>query len=236
LGSTAKATIRIEEPNMRTHPFDPILLAIPALALMNGAANALTPTLEVQAGPFASMPTTNGSISLEGLTVNGVPVVGSIEAPELQVNGDVTLAAFIPFNVDSTEYNVGLGSGKASFSASISGTLAPQTSLDWSVYYDPMNTPDGMAMLVASNSLFNPTSSFTLGFLAPLVSISGPVDGPFSLTEVLTISGPSGAEVRFNSSVSATVPEASTWAMMLMGFAGCGLIFRQARRREIGGV
>ena len=70
----------------------------------------------------------------------------------------------------------------------------------------------------------------------PLVTISGPVEGPFSLTEVLTISGPSGAEVSFDSSVSATVPEASTWAMMLMGFAGCGLIFRQARRREIGGV
>ena len=124
---------------MRMRPFDPILLAIPALALMNGAANALAPTLEVQAGPVASMPITNGSISFDGLTVNGVPVVGSIEAPELQVNGDVTLAAFIPLNVDLTEYNVGLGSGEASFSASISGMLAPQTSLDWSVYYDPTN-------------------------------------------------------------------------------------------------
>jgi len=221
---------------MRTRPFDRILLAMPALALISGAANALTPTLEVQAGLLASMPITTGSISFGGLTVNGVPVVGSIEAPELQVNGSVALAAFIPLDVDSTEYNVGAGSGEASFSASISGTLGPQTSLDWSVYYDPMNDPDGMTTLVASKSLSNPSDILSLGFFVPLVTVSGPVDGPFSLTEVLTISGLSGGEVSFDSSVSATVPEASTWAMMLIGFAGCGLIFRHARTRQIGSV
>jgi hypothetical protein len=102
LGPTERATIQIEEPNMRTRPFDRILLAMPALALISGAANALTPTLEVQAGLLASMPITTGSISFGGLTVNGVPVVGSIEAPELQVNGSVALAAFIPLDVDST--------------------------------------------------------------------------------------------------------------------------------------
>jgi hypothetical protein len=32
--------------------------------------------------------------------------------------------------------------------------------------------------------------------------------------------------------VVAKVPEAPTWAMMLLGFAGCGLILRQAKRRQ----
>ena len=85
---------------MRTHPFYRILLAIPALALISGAANALAPTLEFQDGGAASVPVTSGSISFEGVTVNGLPVVGSIGAPELQVNGSVTLGAFNPLNVD----------------------------------------------------------------------------------------------------------------------------------------
>jgi hypothetical protein len=43
------------------------------------------------------------------------------------------------------------------------------------------------------------------------------IDGPFSLTEVLTIAGPIDRVVSFNSSVVANVPEPSTWAMTLLG-------------------
>lgn len=219
---------------MRTHPFYRILLAIPALALISGAANALAPTLEFEDGGVASVPVTTGSISFGGVTVNGLPVVGSIGAPELQVNGSVTLGAFNPLNVDSSEYNLGGSSGEASFSASISGTIGPGTSLNWSVYYDPLNVPFGEATLLASQDFSDPSSVITLGFFVPSVTVSGPIDGPFSLTELLTISGPSGGAVTFDSSAVAVVPEASTWTMMLMGFAGCGLIFRQARRRRTG--
>ena len=219
---------------MRTHPFYRILLAIPALALISGAANALAPTLEFEDGGVASVPVTTGSISFGGVTVNGLPVVGSIGAPELQVNGSVTFGAFNPLNVDSSEYNLGGSSGEASFSASISGTIGPGTSLNWSVYYDPLNVPFGETTLVASQDFSDPSSVITLGFFVPSVTVSGPIDGPFSLTELLTISGPSGGAVTFDSSAVAVVPEASTWTMMLMGFAGCGLIFRQARRRRTG--
>ena len=177
---------------------------------------------------------TTGTISFVGVTVNSVPVVGSINAPELQVNGSVTLGGvFNPLNVDSTECNLGGSSGEASFAASISGTLEPQTSLDWSVYYDPTNEPLGEATLLFSKGLSNPSSLTPIGFFVPPVTISGPIEGPFSLTEVLTISGPSGGGVTFDSSVIARVPEASTWTMMLMGFVGCSLLFRRTKRRRI---
>jgi hypothetical protein len=216
---------------MRTRPSDGILLASAALALFSGAANALTPTLEFTAGPVASVPVTTGSFSFGGVTVNGVPMVGSIEEPELQVNGSVTLGG--PFNpIESTEYNLGGSSGEASFAASISGTIEPQTSLDWSVYYDPANEPFGEARLLTSRDFANPSSLVTLGFFVAPVAASGPIQGPFSLTEVLSIGGPSGEQVSFNSLVVAKVPEAPTWAMMLLGFAGCGLVLRQAKRRQ----
>ena len=219
---------------MRTRPFDQILLASLALALFSGGANALAPTLQFEEGPVASVPVTTGSFSFGGVTVNGVPLVGSIGEPELQVNGLVTLGGlFNPADVLSTEYNLGGSGGEASFAASISGTIAPLTSLDWSVYYDPANEPFGEAKLLASRDFANPSSLVTLGFFVPPVAASGPTEGPFSLTEVLSIAGPSGEQVSFNSLIVAKVPEASTWAMTLLGFAGCGLVFRQARRRQV---
>jgi hypothetical protein len=219
---------------MRTRPFDRILLASAALTLFSAGANALTPTLQFEEGPLASVPVTTGSFSFGGVTLNGVPLVGSIGEPELQVNGLVTLGGlFNPANVLSTEYNLGGSSGEASFAASISGTIGPQTFIDWSVYYDPANEPFGEARLLASGAFTNPTSLVTLGFFAPPVAASGPIEGPFSLTEVLSIGGPSGEQVSFNSLIVANVPEASTWAMTLLGFAGCGLVFRQARRRQV---
>jgi hypothetical protein len=238
LGSTANERIRIEEPNMRISPFDRILLAIAALALCSGGANALTPTLEFEAGPVASVPVTTGSISLGGVTVIGLPLVGSEEEPELQVNGSsVTLGSlFNPLDVDSTEYNLGGSSGEASFAAAISGTLGPGTSLDWSVYYDPANAPFGDAKLLASDDLKNPSGLVSVGFFVPLQTASGPIEGPFSLTEMLSIGGPPGGQVSFDSSIVAKVPEASTWAMMLIGFAGCGLLFREAKRRQVAPV
>ncbi len=217
---------------MLTRPFDQILLASAVLALFSSAANAVTPTLQFTAGPIASLPITTGSFSFGGVTVEGVPLVGSIEEPELRVNGSVSLGGL--FNpIESTEYNLGGGSGAASFTASISGTLEPLTSLDWSVYYDPANEPFGEARLLASGAFTDPTSLVTLGFFVPPVAASGPIAGPFSLTEVLSIGGPSGEQVSFNSLIVAKVPEAPTWAMMLLGFAGCGLVFRQARRRQV---
>ena len=129
---------------MLTRPFDQILLASAVLALFSGGANAVTPTLQFTAGPVASVPITSGSFSFGGVTVDGVPIVGSIGEPELQVNGLVTLGGlFNPVDVQSTEYNLGGSGGAASFTASISGTLEPLTSLDWSVYYDPANEPFG---------------------------------------------------------------------------------------------
>jgi hypothetical protein len=217
---------------MRTRPFDRILLASAALTLFSAGANALTPTLQFEEGPLASVPVTTVSFSFGGVTLNGVPLVGSIGEPELQVNGLVTLGGL--FNpVQSTEYNLGGSGGEASFAASISGLIEPHTSLDWSVYYDPANEPFGEAKLLASHDFANPSSVVTLGFFLPSVAASGPIEGPFSLTEVLSIAGPSGEQVSFDSLIVANVPEASTWAMTLLGFAACGLVFRQARRRQV---
>ena len=97
---------------MPPRPFGRILLAILALALFGGGADAAVPTLKIQFGTIGSIPITTGSVSYGGVTVNGVPVVGSIEEPELQTNGLLALgAAFNPLDILSTEYDLGGGAG-----------------------------------------------------------------------------------------------------------------------------
>jgi hypothetical protein len=71
--------------------------------------------------------------------------------------------------------------------------------------------------------------------------------GPHSpITESFTYTGASGnlpfiltygeccgppAELQISLPLSSAVPEPSTWAMMLIGFAGLGFAFRQSRRK-----
>jgi hypothetical protein len=61
-------------------------------------------------------------------------------------------------------------------------------------------------------------------------SVSNP--GPFSMTEqaIFTLTPFAQLVNRGQSEVKLTVPEPSTWAMMLLGFAGLGYAgFRKAR-------
>jgi hypothetical protein len=91
---------------MPPRSFGRILLAILALTLFGANADVLS--LKIQVGNIGSIPVTTGSVSYGGVTVNGVPVVGSIEEPELQTNGLLALrAADNPLDILSTEYNLG---------------------------------------------------------------------------------------------------------------------------------
>jgi hypothetical protein len=66
--------------------------------------------------------------------------------------------------------------------------------------------------------LFLPTAiSLSFANVTPAVSINGTSLAPFTSS----VSG----------TFSAAVPEPSTWAMMLLGFAGLGFAFRQSRRK-----
>jgi hypothetical protein len=75
-----------------------------------------------------------------------------------------------------------------------------------------------------------------VGFIAPYMAASGFDDGgngslidttPHTGHEILALGGDTGYQF------SSAVPEPSTWAMMLIGFAGLGFVgYRQARRKD----
>ena len=204
------------------------ILSMATALIASHADAAPIPTIEAEVGPVATVPITSGSVSFDGVTVTGAPAIGSATQEILQVNAATTISGvFNPLSIMATEFNLSNPSPMAQFTAAISGILAPLTTVSWSAYLDPNNTPLGTGELIASGSFSNPSSLTSLGFAEPVSAGIRSLTGPFALTELLSVSGPAGATVTFNSSVTATaaqVAEPASLAVLGVGLLGLGLI------------
>lgn len=101
-----------------------------------------------------------------------------------------------------------------------------------SAYLNPANTPlFGTAILLASET-------FTDHGSVAQTYKTAPMTGPYELTEEVTITLAKGAELKGDGVLSsldiqtAGIPEAHTWAMVALGFAGIGFAGVARRRRN----
>jgi len=218
-----------------------LLLTTVALALVGGVTSAGAQTIFIgwnTSGPpaavttLASSPTfVQSSTTLGGFISNSITGVDGSPLDLGMTTSDSASASTSPIFMYVSETGISYDASKLNLSV---GLTENQLSAGWTVnewaYLNLNDAVFGTTTLLGSASFTGINNvSFT-----PTVTITPGV--PFSVTEVVEVI-PSGtgvgsdlSTVSVGGSVS-TIPEPSTWAMMVLGFAGLGYVaFRRGVR------
>jgi hypothetical protein len=138
----------------------------------------------------------------------------------IQANGSAFGYADAPEGIQTAHIQ-----GTGSFTFSVLGLAANQTySLSFDYALRPNYLADGLSVSYNSQSLFSdtaPSTAFSLVNLNFVTDDSG--IGLFTFAGVPAGSGDTNVAVDAVS-LAATAPEPSTWAMMILGFAGIGFM------------
>ncbi len=194
-------------------------------------------------GPYDLGSSTNGFLTNFGGPGPSAAFLLTAIATNFQLATNVTFVTSNFFGVNSitvwvTETGLSFPSGYSwQAQTGLTGQLLPpNTSLTISSYVDPSDTPYAETVLTDSLTC-SITGAVCDNFPGKTIDLAG--SGPFSITQkyVMTVSGDPGAAPimtpTINTNLTGTaVPEASTWTMMLAGFAGLGYFAaRQGRKK-----
>jgi hypothetical protein len=193
---------------------------VASIALLTGwvsSAASAAVFIEVNGGGTIATGSTSATISnvsAGNFTINSITGT-SFPAPDYlssnTIGGSTTGGGTLTIEVTMTGLTQLLPSFSSAFGSNVLNgglTLTEQTFLDTSNGIFTTVTPLG-------------TQTFTAGGFQTQLTNLGPVSGPFSITEVYTISGADAGNFNANIDVSA-VPEPGTWAMLILGFLGVG--------------
>ena len=210
----------------------PVLLATGALAITSPAQADLIFTLNTTNG-FATCPVGGcGTIDIDVTSATSATVTYSA-------------ATAFAYHQDVVGLNINLGGGSASLT-SFSGTLANSTPYPqgshpatfgsgnedgFGFFNFVVNTFDGLATKSGTFTITGTGTSWTeVNFLTPNnKGFEVAAQMGFCLTPCTTDHGPF-VSTGFAAATPA-VPEPSTWAMMILGFAGVGLLAYRRRRQ-----
>ena len=211
-----------------------------ALSALSGAALLVT---------LASA--ADASVVTIGFSTGGAPAVLATGTNNATFsNAGNTISAFaapaLPTDLlDSTSLNITMAS-PLTFSIFITAQgLTSPTGLNTFVSNFTSNTlPAGWSVteatfIDAGNGLFttgSPLSSATFNAIGTSVksALGNAGAGPYSLTERYTVTATGAGTVLSTISMSAAVPEPSTWAMMILGFIGVGFMAYRRRDKQTG--
>ena len=233
--------IRIIGPRIRS--FRPLLVLISA-ALWASSADALSITINGGESPtfpptFTTLASGSSPLSLPATTccgatdsfsvsadVAGTPPLtsGSLLANSIDVNGSApgTLIIWV------TETGLTSPRGEVKFTSGLTSNLlgGAISSVTLSTFVSPtdgVSPPNGTPL---------GTATFTGMGTDTLSTVDNPGAGPYSLQEVFVIHATGAGDANLTIDLtSSVIPEASTWAMMLIGFAGLGFASWWASRR-----
>jgi PEP-CTERM motif len=225
-----------------------IALATPAWAVLEiytdngGVINLCVDNAACDTNP------TTGVITLAPTTINGVVINGEIATstspgtPDILNNSVLSVINTNPFPisidviVSDTGFKGPVSTFEAAGAGTWQGTIGSTITMNW--FVDPANTQGavggttpGTMVATFTNTATTLLDSFSNG------NATGPfsTSGPFSMTIQSEYDlQPFGQLINRGISEELTVPEPSTWAMVLLGFAGLGYAaFRRGAKTRV---
>lgn len=169
-------------------------------------------------------PSQNGSYSYGG--IDGAGAVFD-SGTGLQANGSAFGYANAPEGTQTAHIQ-----STASFTESVSGLVTGQAyTLSFDFAARPNYNVDGLLVSLGSQALFNMTPGST-NFTAETISFTSDITGTGLFNFAGTVGNNGDTNVAVDAVQVASVPEPSTWAMMILGFVGLG--FMAYRRKQNG--
>jgi hypothetical protein len=220
------------------------LLVLAGVALWASSANALLITINGGESPtfpptFTTLATGGSPLNLPATTCCGVTDSFSVSAdaigtPPLASGSlltdtiDVNSSAAGTLIIWVTETGLTSPLGQVKFTSGLTSNLLEGAifSATLSTFVSPTNgvsPPNGTPL---------DTATFTGLGTETLSTVDNPGAGPYSLQEVFVIHATGAGDTNLSIDLtSAVIPELSTWAMMIVGFAGLGFLgYRKSRQ------
>jgi hypothetical protein len=213
------------------------LSGVALLVTLASAADASVVTIgfSVGGGAIAVLATGTDSATITAPVPTGTNSISAFAAPALptdlldSTSLNITTAGPLTFSVFITAQGLTSPLGLNTFTSNFTSNTLPA---GWSV--------TEATFIDAGNGLFtftgSPLSSATFNAIGTSVktALGNAGAGPYSVTEVYTINAAGAGTVLSTISMSAAVPEASTWAMMILGFMGVGFMAYRRRDKQTG--
>jgi hypothetical protein len=197
--------------------------AVPTLQLTSGGTTVtITDGGAGDANSAAGAVTFIGSIGDFFLNVStGLtkPALGSATKPDIDLNSvnSSTSAGTLTISFSETDY---IGNGNLRFKTDVGGTTQGEAS--FTVYGDATNTLFGTGTTLAS------LGAFSGGAFSGSNSTRAEFNGPYSLTQVATITHPGSGTTSYD--IQTTIPVPATLGLIGIGLVGLGVVGRRRRQ------
>jgi hypothetical protein len=208
-----------------------LLSGVAFAATLATTANAAVVTIGLQqGGGIITEASGTGSASVSGLTF-GTFTLNTVSATAPPVTSSLLSGNSLNVAGSSGTLNVFItASGLANltsavFSSFTENTLPAGYSVQELTFFDQGNGIFALTTPLASQNFTSAGTSNNTNFMNPVA--------PYSITEEYIITVAPGAEPgsTLNSTIIVSVPEPSTWAMMILGFLGVGFMAYRRKGR-----
>ncbi len=228
-----------------------IAFATPAIATLQLASDVSGVTLDCVDNAACDTNPAVGIIQLASFLINGVLVDGSISTstgtPASPGIASLNISALTVINttasaktvnvvVSDTDFMGPVNSWATAGSGTWQAAIGSSITMNW--WNDPANAQGANTITDTPGTLIDSFSN-TANLIVDAFSHNGggsmPENGPFSMTEqaIYTLT-PFGQLInRGQTEIQSAIPEASTWVMMALGFAGLGFVGYRGSRKSV---